>query len=386
MQLKRTWVTVLALVAAMALVACGDDSDESAAGGSSGDAKSVKIGLIMDETGISGFAGAAAKKGFELGIKEANESDALGGTKIEVEYGDAATDIKQASSLATKMTRDDDVRALVFGTQGSEALAVAPIAQRAGVPTVFIYSGGPGVVETGDGMFRVTAPQSHYTHHATENLAAEGNKRISIIFNNDSATLNDLATKVYPKLAKEAGLEIVSSTGVSLKETEYGQAASAVAKENPDAVVLLLAGAPNLTAISALERAGWKGDIMGQPGIAGGILEPLGKKANGIKYPLDFAATTDTAVGKEFVSKFKSASGDEANTYSAAGYDAALMLVEGLKAAEGTERDEVKAGLTKVAEQGFEGAAGKITFENRDARVPGLLVEYQDGKEVVVQP
>jgi branched-chain amino acid transport system substrate-binding protein len=386
---KGLWA-VLAVGSALALGACGDDSDggsATATTGGGGDApETVTIGLIMDETGLAGFAGSAAKKGFELGIEEANANDALGGTKIEIEYGDAATDIKQASSLATKMTRDDDVRALVFGTQGSEALAVAPIADRAGVPTVFIYSGGPGVVETGEGMFRVTAPQSTYTHLALEHLANEGAKRISIIYNSDHATLNDLATKVYPELAEENGVEIVSSTGVSLKETEYGQAAKVVADADPDAVVLLLAGAPNVTAISALERAGWEGKIVGQPGIAGGILEPLGKKANGIVYPLDFAATTESPVGKAFVETYEAETGEEANTYSAAGYDAALMLVEGLKAADGYSREEIQAGLTKVAESGFEGAAGEITFENRDARVPGLLVEYQDGKEVVIEP
>ena len=36
--------------------------------------------------------------------------------------------------------------------------------------------------------------------------------------------------------------------------------------------------------------------------------------------------------------------------------------------------------------QGFDGAAGNVTFENRDARVPGVLVEWRDGKENVIQP
>lgn len=383
---KGLWA-VVAVGSALALGACGSsDDDGGSGGGGDGGSDTVKIGLIMDETGISGFAGSAAKRGFELGIREANEADALGGRRIEVEYADAATDIKQASSLATRMTRDDDVKALAFGTQGSEALAVGPIAARAGVPTVFIYSGGPGVVETGEGMFRVTAPQSEYTHLALEHLANEGARRVSVIYNNDSATLNDLATRVYPELAEENGVEIVTSTGVSLRETEYGQTAKEVADADPDAVVLLLAGAPNLTAISALERAGWEGKIVGQPGIAGGILEPLGARANGIVYPLDFAATTRNAVGAEFVRRFQAAAGEEANTYSAAGYDAALMLVEGLRVAEGDSREDVQAGLTSVSEAGFEGAAGRIEFENRDARVPGLLVEYRDGREVVIEP
>lgn len=380
---RKTAVAALAAATALALAACGgDDSDDGGSGAK--EAASVKVGVILDETGIAGFAASEAKKGFEMGIEEANASGALGDTKIEVEYADAASDVKQATSLATQMTRNDDLRALVFGTQATEALSVAPIAQRAGMPTIMIYAGGPGIVETGDNIFRVTAPQVTYTHLVTDYLAEQGVKTIGIIYNNDSATLNDLATKVYPELTKEKGIEIVSSNGVSLKETDYGQAAGAVAKANPDAVVLLLAGAPNVNAASALERAGWKGQIMGQPGMAAGALEPLGKKANGIKYPVDFAATTNAPVGKEFVAKWEQKFGKDANTYSAAGYDAALMLVEGLKKAEGYEREQIKEGLTAVTQTGFEGAAGSIKFENRDARVPGLLVEYRDGKEVVI--
>ena len=381
---RKTAVAALAAATALALAACGGDDSGDGGGAAKEDVASVKIGVILDETGIAGFAASEAKKGFEMGIEEANASGALGDTKIEVEYADAASDVKQATSLATQMTRDDEVRALVFGTQATEALSVAPIAQRAGVPTVMIYAGGPGIVETGDYIFRVTAPQVTYTHLAADYLAEQGVKTIGIIYNNDSATLNDLATKVYPELAKERGIEIVSSNGVSLKETDYGQAAGEIAKANPDAVVLLLAGAPNVTAVSALERAGWEGQIMGQPGMAAGALEPLGKKANGIKYPLDFAATTNTPVGKEFVAKWKEKFGKDANTYSAAGYDAALLLVEGLKQAEGYEREQIKEGLTKAAQAGIEGAAGSIKFEERDARVPGLLVEYRDGKEVVI--
>ena len=62
------------------------------------------------------------------------------------------------------------------------------------------------------------------------------------------------------------------------------------------------------------------------------------------------------------------------------------LITKSLAAADSFEAEDVKAGMDKVTGEGFDGAAGAITFENRDARVPGVLVEWRDGKENVIQP
>ena len=64
--------------------------------------------------------------------------------------------------------------------------------------------------------------------------------------------------------------------------------------------------------------------------------------------------------------------GADANTYSASGYDAALMVAAGLKNAKDTSRKGMLAGLTAATQSGFEGASGALTFKNRDATVPGV--------------
>jgi branched-chain amino acid transport system substrate-binding protein len=371
----------LALAGALLLSACGGDDEQASQKGDDGP-KSVKVGVILDETGQAGFAGALARRGFEFGIKEINDAGGVNGVTIEPQYADAATDIKEATTLGTKFSRDDDISAMVFGTQGAEALAIAPIAQREGVPLVTLYSGGPGVVETGDHIFRVTAPQKAYTHLAAEHLKNKGVKTISIVYNDDSPTLQELGSKVWPQLASENGLEVVSSTKTSQATTDFSSFVSEVRNKQPDAVVLLLAGAANVTAITGIQRAGFDGMIAGQPGIAGAILEPLGDKADGIVYPIDFSPEGEGEVAQRFIAEF----GADANTYSAAGYDAALMLAEALRNTDDTSREGMLAGLTAAAGSGFEGASGPLTFENRDAKVPGVLIEWRGGKETLAQP
>ena len=62
------------------------------------------------------------------------------------------------------------------------------------------------------------------------------------------------------------------------------------------------------------------------------------------------------------------------------------LITKSLAASNSFESEDIKAGMEKVAAEGLEGAAGSITFENRDARVPGVLVEWRGGKENVIQP
>ena len=62
------------------------------------------------------------------------------------------------------------------------------------------------------------------------------------------------------------------------------------------------------------------------------------------------------------------------------------LIIKSLAAGDSFKSDAILKGMETVAGQGLEGAAGNITFENRDARVPGVLVEWRGGKENVIQP
>ena len=165
--------------------------------------------MVLDMTGAVGFAGVEAKKGIDLAVKEANDSDALGdGSKIEVSIEDAASDPKQAASLTQKVTRDDDVPVIMVGPGSAGSLAAVPITQKAKLPTAVLESGAPGIVETGDFIYRTSTPQDKFTGLMAEHFQNKGVKKIIQVYNNDIPTNNSLATEVWPGLAKQYGFTI----------------------------------------------------------------------------------------------------------------------------------------------------------------------------------
>jgi branched-chain amino acid transport system substrate-binding protein len=380
----KTWLSAGVLVAGLAAAGCGGSdsgSESNSAGGKSG---TVTVGVVLDSTGPAGFTGVEGKKGIDLAVEQANAGKALGGATLAVDVKDGASDPKQAASLMTGMVKDYPV--VAQGMTSGGALASAPIAQRAKVPAAIILAGAPGIVETGEYVYRANAPQPTYHHLLATHFKNEGVKTVAQVYNNDVPTNEALAEETWPGLAKQNGFQITSSDGVGATATNFASIVSKIKGANPDAVVMHMTGAQHVTFATALKRAGYPGKIAGGAGLGAGILKPMGAQGDGILFPIDFsAANTDPKI-KKFVDEYTAKYGAAPSPYAADAYDAMQLIIKSLAASDSFDSDAIKAGMEQVATQGFEGAAGKVSFENRDARVPGVLVEWRDGKENVIQP
>jgi branched-chain amino acid transport system substrate-binding protein len=383
----------LALSAGLIAAGCGsDDSSSSKSSSSSGSGSkggTVKVGMVLDMTGPVGFAGVEAKKGIDLAVKQANDSDALGdGTKISVNIQDAASDPKQAASLTQKVARDDSVPVIMVGPGSAGSLAAVPITQKAKLPTDVLESGSPGIVETGDLIYRSSTPQDKFTGLMAEHFKNKGVKTVIQVYNNDIPTNASLAKDVWPGLAKQNGFTITSSEAVPVTATNFGTIASKIASEKPDAVMLHLSGAQYVSFISAVKRAGYTGIIGGGQGASSGTLTPLGKLADGVVYVAEFSSSSDLPVAQKFNDAIKASTGKDATLYASSGYDSMNFIIDALKQAKGDySREGVAKGMAAAAAAGNPDATtGPVTFENRDARIKGSLVEWKDGKDTIIQP
>jgi branched-chain amino acid transport system substrate-binding protein len=340
--------------------------------------------LIVDETGIAAFAAAPVRDGVKFAVDQLNAKGGVDGRKIDLSVQDTGSAQPQAVNLMTKAVKSDaDV--LMFGNLSNEALAIAPIAQRAKMPMIAIQSGSPGVVETGDYVYRVSTPAASFLFRLTDFLKQIGTKTVSVIGASDNPTLKGMVDKDFPDQLAEGGVKIVSKDSVKGTDTDFSAIAAKITKLNPDVAAIFAVGKPNLTIISQLRRAGYEGRITGSHAISGGILEPLGKVANGIVFPISYTPTTKLASGKAFADAFQAATGGLPNNFSAEGNDAVQLLAAAVKASGGdTSHDGLKAGLAKATAAGVVGATGDpIKFEGRDARGTGLLVEWENGKETL---
>lgn len=381
-RMRQTVLAGVAITAVLATAACG--SSPSGGGGDGGIADKITIAQVQDQTGAVAYAGVGANEGAELAIEEINEQGFLGdGVKIDLKVFDTAGEIERASSEMNKAMTDRDVSAILGPTQSQQAATVAPLVGRQKVPTVFTQAGAEGIV-VNDYTFRATPPMESYYEPVLDHLADDGVKSISVLYNATFPTFALLGDKQVPEMAKERGIEVAQSIPVQMTTQDFASQARQVASEGADALVMLLIAPQSVTALGQLKDAGFDGQVVATSVQAAGNIKEAGANANGLIYPVPFSVAFTEESSQAFTKAFKAKFNKDPNPYNADGYDAMWWIARAIKASGDSSRDGIQDGLAQIAEEGYDGAMGAVTFDGNDARVPGHLVTWQDGAESLV--
>jgi branched-chain amino acid transport system substrate-binding protein len=324
------------------------------------------------------------EKGLDIAFKQINDEDFLEGTTLELEMKDTGSQVTQSVSTLAAAVRNDDYP-LVFGAITSQdAVAMSPIAEKAKLPIVYTQAGSDGVL-IGDYTFRVTTPQPHLYPLLNGYLQKEGTKKIGILYSNSVPTLETLGTKTIPEMADEIGAEVVSTVGVPSTTQDFSAPINQILDKGPDTVAILQVGAPNAVAMKQLREAGFDGPVLGNLSAGKVNLEPAGPDGAGMVWVADFHPDVQTEETQTFVELYQEEYGEEPSLYAAEAYDAAWMVARALKAADSIDRQEVQKALDAVADAGFTGAMGDLTFtEDHDLRVTGHAVLWDGTNEVLL--
>lgn len=377
----------LVLVPTLLMVAgCGGSTAEGGSDASAAGEIASEINMVgvRDLTGPVAYAGVGAASGAELAVAEINEQGFLGeGVTLNLEEIDSAGEIERASAEVTRAISDQDVSVVLGPIQGQQSAAVAPVVEARQVPVVFTQSASDGVV-IGDYTFRATAPMHTFYDHAAEYLGEEGLTDVAVLYNSTYPTLAELAETHFPAMAEASGLDIVENIPVQTTTQDFAAQAQAIAQEDPDAVVVLLLSAQSVTAMAQLRQAGYDGQFVGNTNNAGGNAAAAGQDAVDMVYPVDFSAAQQDPQAVDFVEAYQAEFNELPQAYAAEGYDAVWWVARAIQASGDSSRQGIRDGLAQVAQEGFAGAMGELTFEGNDMRVPGVLVRWDGEQELIV--
>jgi branched-chain amino acid transport system substrate-binding protein len=266
---------------------------------------------------------------------------------------------------------------------GTEAVVVAPRAQAAKMPIIFSQSASTGTL-VGNYTFRITPPPISYNKQLFDYLSSHSVKSFNILYASDSAGTVDYAKNVWPTLAKGAGLTIGQSIAVPTSTQDYSAPVAHLISDKPDAVGLNVLGAGFVTAVKQLRLNDYKGVIFATS-VIDSFMEQMGADGKGVVWPNTWTPLSTSAASKRFVSDFKAKfNGDTPKNFAADGYDSTWWLARALKQANSATRENIQKGLAQVAKTGFEGVQGKYTFEDNDARLPGVLLTWNGNQRSLV--
>lgn len=349
-------------------------------GSSSGLPVSIPITMIADLTGTVAATGQSYQRGVKLGIDQVNASGVLGKSKLELSTEDSASTPATASSVMSKVV-ESNAAAIIGLDTSALALAAAPIAQKAKIPTLvdtaplglldvgnYIYAMGP--------LFNATAPL------LAQKIQAGGTKTVDIIYSNDNPTLTDYNTFLRSELAR-VNVKVSQSLGTPTAATDFSALVTRALNDNPDAMVIDTGGPSVLGITNALRTAGYKGSLYSNAAAAVPLIG-AGPNANGFEFTTEWVPAVDNPQSRTMLAAFKKAyPGTQADYETVDGYNAIHFLALALAKAGSADRDAILKGLGEVAAQGFTGPSGKVTFTgvgHRQYTVSGVFVREQDGK------
>jgi branched-chain amino acid transport system substrate-binding protein len=386
---KRAVTAGLSIVVATALAACGSSDSGSGSEGGGPLSGEVVIVTVPDLTGDVAPYGKAQQAGHDFAVKEINASGMLGDATLKLDVIDAASEVQPAVDATTKAVQSDAVAVVspVFSTQ---VLSMAPIAQRSKLPFVAVQAGVPGIVENGDYVFRITTPQDQLVGATEDCLATKGITSVAMIYQDFNATLKDLVEKAFPPLFDDDGIDVLASEGYPSGTTDFSSIVTEALSGSPDAVGVIASGSDVSSIITQLDRQGYDGQLFGQAGMGAALLEPVSKEAEGTIWSATFApelADSPDAPSstKDFVANWTKEFGTPPDNFNAEGYDAIYLIAQALAEADSTDREKVRDAMQKITEEGFDGAQGSLKFDERDARVSPVTLEWTGGGQKVAQ-
>jgi branched-chain amino acid transport system substrate-binding protein len=371
-RVKRTGWRVIALLAVFSLLlaACGDDNKETTSGGTTattaqaGGGATATIGFVGALTGDSANLGINIRNGMRVAIDEEN---AKGGTRITMKEFDTAGDPAQASTIKDRFTGDQSVLGIVGPAFSGETKALLPSLQDAGLVMISASATNkdlPNVVPNATVFHRVIADDQLQGNGIVAYLAGATPRptRVAIVHDN-SEYGKGLADNVEAG-AKGKGLTTTPTQVVDPKGQDFSATVNALKSANPSHVFYggyyEAAGRLRKQLVDAGVNAQF---ISGDGSLDPGFIAAAGAQgAEGARLtcPCNLALETSTGNLKTFYDRYKAEIGKDPGLYSPEAYDAAKILIQGIKAGN-TDRAKLLSYVEGLGR--YEGISKAIEFE-----------------------
>ncbi len=319
---SKTWRFAAAAVATgLALTACGttDSNDNTdTAGGENCD---VNLAFLGPETGDYANLGLNIVNGAKVALDEFSKASDC---KVEIKDFDSQGDPEKATPLATQIINDESIVGVIGPTFSGETDATGAAFAEAGLVTVSASATNPDLSKNGwDTFHRLLGNDATQAPAAAKYIKETlGAKKVFVV---DDAS--EYGKYIADGVASELGDLVVDTDTVQQKQTDFGPTVTKVKASGADA---LWYGGYYTEAgllVKQLRAAGWKGTVLSGDGSNDpGFVEAAGAEAaEGAILTCPCAPSTD-----DFITKYKEVNNTEPGTYSAEGYDAANVLLQGI--------------------------------------------------------
>ena len=355
----RTWLAAAALAAALvpsALTAQGVTPT------------TIVIGQSAATSGPASELGTEMRAGALAYFNAVNARGGVNGRRIELRTLDDGYEPDRALANTRRFLENDQAFAL-FGYVGTPTtIAAMPVFTRAQVPLIGPFTGAEAFRKPFNRyIFNVRASYFAETDKLVELLATLKMQRIAVFYQNDS--YGKAGLEGVERAMKARNMPLAGTATVERNSVDVKAAVAALAKVDPQAVVMVSAYKSCAAFIKAMKAAGIHAQFMNVSFVGSRALATeLGPEGRGVAVSqvVPFPWNIGTPVVKEYQKALVAETGKDNYSFtSLEGYIAAKVLVEGLRrAGPNLTREKLVSALETMNEYDVGGFA--VTYTGSD--------------------
>ena len=364
----------------------------------------IRIGVIAENSAISGIA---IPNAAQVAADEINAKGGIDGRMIEIVAYDDHNSAADAVRAFQRLANQDHVHAVIASYTSEVVLALEPWAGRLKLPTIT-----PGAASD-EISKRIHADYEHlkYNFHgylasaflaqsvcdAAKDLLVDSSLHLktAAIMSEDAAWTGPLDAG-YEACLPKIGLKVVDHIRMSPDTTDFTPIFNGIEAKKPDVIIT------GISHVGVQPTVQWANQQVPMPmfGISSqATSSTFWKDTNGATegvvlqlVAVDTVASTPKTIpfAQAYTKKY-----GITPAYSGYGaYDEVFIIADAVKRAGGTDPDKL---VTALEATDHEGTVGRVQFFGKDDafthalkyganNVSGLVVQWQDGKQVAVWP
>lgn len=366
----------LVLTAVLMLSGCSSSGSGTASGG---DGEKIKIGAIGPLTGDSSNGGTDELEGKQMAVADFNEAGGVNGTMVELISYDDASSASQSATAATKLITQDGVIAIVGAHNSACTLAVLEVLNKYDVPMVTPGSSATSILQSGCEWISRAFPSDDLQISALVNYVNDefGYKKIGVIYSNDEVGLGGLNT--ITEKAEAKGIEVVSETFAN-EDKDMTAQLNKLKGQDIEALFIWCQYNPGALVMKQTRALDW--DVPYFSGTCTTHEDTFQLSDNtyvGTTSTVPFTSTSTDPDIQAWVARYTEAYGTAPSQNSARAYDATMILLEAIKAADSTDAQAIQTAIRATTD--YAGLQGTISIDTKTGEYIGdvMIVQAVDG-------
>jgi len=325
-------------------------------------ADTIKLGSILDASGIFDAYGRPMDMATRLAVSEINAAGGLLGREVEVIAYDTQSDMALYSQFGQQLTRQDQVDVVHGGILSASREAIRQTMRRSQTPYFYnvLYEGG--VCDRNIFINGVTPAQQ--VEALVPYAMGQSGPRVYIL----AADYNygQITARWIQKFVADNGGETVGVDFFPLDVSDFGATIASIQTASPDLIMAPLVGGAHLSFFRQWAAAGMKDRIpMASTTLGVGNEHKVltADEGNGIMVAYNYSQELDTPANIAFKERWAAAYGDSSAIHELAvsNYQGVMTWAEAVRQAGSVEREP----LIEAMQSGLsiDGPAGKITVD-----------------------